>query len=881
MPIDSIRPRIESHLDWLSNVLETDANFERRIVDLIDSIRTDGYDIRVTVRERENPKSIVIYQPRNASNPSGRPQDSKRTTHGSIECEIEAWRASTAKLRPEDIDTISRGLSELVGRHWGDRDSGTLLPYLKLPGIEPRFVASVKETGSSKGWIAVLHTDLDNFKAVNTEFTEEGGDAVLREFGARLREGLGELGIVVRTGGEEFSGLFGVNEPSVILERIEAFRSKMERVPFERIHRPNTCSIGLAIYRGLSPSFLDAVDVNPILAEARAAEQQAKREGKNCIRLAGPPRPAWSPAKLERNDLIEAALAARGHLQQDAPNYFSSPFVDFIAATLARRMVSLGRGQIAHTVTQLVQQFGIQVRPDKEQQADSGLVTPAVSVTEWAALAARALFRSSLTQGNPLKVDDRLELGSITDGHVHRLYLTIIGSSSQEKIELATLERVVEPLDMGPPWYLQASAPQNGIVRWLPTEGSSEGLRDSPTLMSPCLLMPIGDEAIAAVQRYRRFAASVVEIDDRPVVGGGLPDFWQSNLARVIRACLLNPNIRYILAIGNPDNAAQTFQRLRMTPEEWAPHLPNLARRLSLSYEHLDVFRRRGIVLRSVGSSRRILPALLEAYLSLISEPHSNLISIDLAEESRHRRRLQSTQPANIHGLSGEDGLRARSLADAYPQAIQLLRISSAEPQTEPTGRKFREFSSFKLVLADPFSDEIPDYWADEIESLKNYVKFNFESDNSLFGSRLKQVSLTGLASIQQIALTTTVAAIRERRPTRRVLLPISLSADRPDQPLGLTAIQILPRLRDGRWHLDFQWVWRTVEALVGFPFSAYGSISWSRSFHEEVRAQLAQESGSAHVALGQLTYVALSFHMFLDVGDVEIARAIIQDASD
>jgi diguanylate cyclase (GGDEF)-like protein len=448
MPIDSIRPRIKNHLEWLSNVLETDGNFERRIVDLIDSIKMDGYHLRVTVRQRENPRPIVIYRPRDTSDPSGRPQDSKRIIHGSIECEIEAWRGSTTKLRPEDIDTILRGISELVGRHWGERDSGTLLPNLKQAGIEPRFVASVKEAGTSKGWVAVLHTDLDNFKAVNTEFTEEGGDAVLREFGTRLRGHFGQLGIVVRTGGEEFSGFFSAPEPSVILERVEAFRLKMEQVPFDRIKRPNTCSIGLVIYQAVPSTFLDAVEVNPILADARAAEHRAKQEGKNCIRLSSAPSSAWRRAKLERSDLLEAALAARGHLQQDAPNYFSSPFADFIAATLARRVGSSRREEISNIVTQVVQQFGINVELPEEQNAAFEPLSPAITPTEWLALVARALLRNTLTHDNPLKADDRLGFGTIINGQGHRLFLTIAGSTSQEATALATLEGAVESLDI-------------------------------------------------------------------------------------------------------------------------------------------------------------------------------------------------------------------------------------------------------------------------------------------------------------------------------------------------------------------------------------------------------------------------------------------------
>jgi hypothetical protein len=92
--------------------------------------------------------------------------------------------------------------------------------------------------------------------------------------------------------------------------------------------------------------------------------------------------------------------------------------------------------------------------------------------------------------------------------------------------------------------------------------------------------------------------------------------------------------------------------------------------------------------------------------------------------------------------------------------------------------------------------------------------------------------------------------------------------------------IQVMPRQRNDRWHVDFQWIWRTVEALVGFPFSAIGSIRWSQKFFENVKDELVAKGGTHRIELGQLTYVALSFHMFLDVGDLEIARAIEQDAT-
>jgi hypothetical protein len=89
-----------------------------------------------------------------------------------------------------------------------------------------------------------------------------------------------------------------------------------------------------------------------------------------------------------------------------------------------------------------------------------------------------------------------------------------------------------------------------------------------------------------------------------------------------------------------------------------------------------------------------------------------------------------------------------------------------------------------------------------------------------------------------------------------------------------------MPRSREGRRHLDFQWIWRTVEALMGFPYSAYGSIAWSSDFFHAVQTRLMKGDVPVPLELGELPYIALSFHMFLDIGDTEIARAIVLDAS-
>jgi hypothetical protein len=113
---------------------------------------------------------------------------------------------------------------------------------------------------------------------------------------------------------------------------------------------------------------------------------------------------------------------------------------------------------------------------------------------------------------------------------------------------------------------------------------------------------------------------------------------------------------------------------------------------------------------------------------------------------------------------------------------------------------------------------------------------------------------------------------------TRRIMLFIAQPADDWHNPLGLTCAQILPRKVDGRWHLDFHYVWRTVEALVGLPFSAFASIRQSQDILNAVNAELTR-LGKPQASMGRLVYIALSLHLFTDEGDDEIARTVVANA--
>jgi hypothetical protein len=622
----------------------------------------------------------------------------------------------------------------------------------------------------------------------------------------------------------------------------------MEKAPIQAINRPNTCSIGLSVYyegdvRAISGS------IQELVKQAEGAEHQAKADGRNCIRLNAVTR-TKAYARLSRSDMIQAALEARLDLDQTHSSRTPGDVGTLLRYLVADRVLRSSVSDAPAAAEEVARVVGVSF-DDTPREADAKppSLSFAVAIRTWATAVAWGYLRAAYSGGPyPAPADVlRFEVREVGDKQYFLMLVIDHGRDRETTIQIAPIgaeSANINMVEIGRPWFPEARAPAGAVVRYAaPDSGPGCAL-------SPCLLLPIGDGAIALAKSVRHLVANIVEIDDRPVAGGGLPDFWQSNVSRTVRACLRNPNIQRIIVLGKSANAKATLARLDMDEDSWKRGMHDLQRRISISLEHLLVFR-----------ERKIAPP-----------------TINLEQEAKRRRISVAPQTEDIR-LLPTDGLRTTTLSDAYPQAINLLRSSDAPFQIESSQRRFREFPTFKLVLTTPYVEMVPDYWKGEKESLDDYVGKNFAGQDGLFGKPLHAES-DGKPSLYRLGTDATVAAVRAERPTRRIFLPVSAMDGRFDQPLGLCAIHLMPRFREGKCYLDFQWIWRTVEALVGFPFSAYGSVSWSKQFFDTVTAALLESDGKANVELGELTYLALSFHMFLDEGDTEIARAIVQDVS-
>jgi two-component system cell cycle response regulator len=128
--------------------------------------------------------------------------------------------------------------------------------------------------------MAVMLIDMDFFKAVNDTHGHDAGDAVLKEFAARLRRNIRGVDLPCRFGGEEFVVLMPDTDYAQAQNVAERVRGAVSERPFEVATGRGlnvTVSVGLA----LNEAATDTPDV--ILKRADVALYRAKREGRNRV----------------------------------------------------------------------------------------------------------------------------------------------------------------------------------------------------------------------------------------------------------------------------------------------------------------------------------------------------------------------------------------------------------------------------------------------------------------------------------------------------------------------------------------------------------------------------------------------------------------------
>lgn len=158
-----------------------------------------------------------------------------------------------------------------------------LTETLNRRGFEEAYADEIGRATRHNAVITVAMLDVDNFKQLNDRYGHKAGDTALQHFADVLRETLRPNDSVGRYGGEEFAILL----PGVSVSDASAVMTRVQRELTRRIFLHNNEEILITFSAGVAQ--VDPSDgLAPALERADRAMYEAKRTGKNRVRIAAP-----------------------------------------------------------------------------------------------------------------------------------------------------------------------------------------------------------------------------------------------------------------------------------------------------------------------------------------------------------------------------------------------------------------------------------------------------------------------------------------------------------------------------------------------------------------------------------------------------------------
>lgn len=170
-------------------------------------------------------------------------------------------------------DVTDRKQAEAMIQHVAYHDDLTNLPNRRL--FKERLLKAIEHAKGLEQNLAILFLDLDRFKNINDSLGHATGDWVLQIIAKRLRGCVGELNLLARIGGDEFTVLLPHLSSKEEAEQVaQTLLSEFERpLPLDGHELRLTTSIGIAVYPW------DGTDVETLMTSADTAMYRAKVQG--------------------------------------------------------------------------------------------------------------------------------------------------------------------------------------------------------------------------------------------------------------------------------------------------------------------------------------------------------------------------------------------------------------------------------------------------------------------------------------------------------------------------------------------------------------------------------------------------------------------------
>ena len=208
----------------------------------------------------------------------------------------EVWFRDSAVVVPDETGTpafIHGVMLDVTDRKLAEEQAVFLAYHDKLTGLpnkamfEELLELAIARARRHEAAVAVITTDLDDFKLVNDSLGHERGDELIRQLAERLREATRETDLVARQGGDEFLLLLadlergtqagrGDHHADTAIAVAEAVAARVREslnAPFDLDGTEVyvTSSLGIALYPN------HAQDARDLVKHADAAMYQSKR----------------------------------------------------------------------------------------------------------------------------------------------------------------------------------------------------------------------------------------------------------------------------------------------------------------------------------------------------------------------------------------------------------------------------------------------------------------------------------------------------------------------------------------------------------------------------------------------------------------------------
>lgn len=819
-------------------------------------------------------------------------EDNRSTT-----CRIRQWEGTPVIPKPENFNNL---LEVLFTAYWKPqlRTESAGLPDLKRAAeavtLSKRTVDAhrIKDAPCS-----VLFCDLDNFGQVNKQLTHDEGDRIIKEFGAILEETTLDEAVVLHNGGDEFILLLpGAGAQDALL-----LGYKVKQAVSTHDFRTPNIVIGVSIGIASSDVDRDAATFEELKNRAnQALIEFAKKPEKGLIRfwdyLTIPESVQEVHDPLGNSISLEEPACDRSSIDKSIENSLN------FAHCLVKSNLLSSAPFVNVWMNCLSQIVADALRPSVTINSDSSWQRVRAAIenfNRWAKITSIECANSKVNSGIALSLDASCSLSPLDQAYAiaHGVFRCICEVSLEQKLrevdsQAAIMEESEESQSTAVSLTIKHDATcrsmslclSDGNVIWTIGDSSqyssefslgnawqmAQGNPASVRSGARAILVQIGHDNSQVPMAL--FAERLV-VDDRPTRGGGLPDFWEAAIARLVTHVVKNPNIVAVYVWGNLGNAARTVAKLANL-DAWDREDEEIAYRTGMP---VQTIRTAVSLLRGKVSFPQTKEELVADLAEKLRSSHAiKPISEILNSQARF---LTRDLHLNERSLNQSDGCRVGTIGEAFPIVLEIVRKTSGETIIkDQAGQELRELFDFKVHLTNPTQDVVPTFYSNEKNSMEKYFEDAFINDTKLFGQKFKESDQ--LESVLN-HVGTVINDSSHDFATRRAILviPHETTLGKDLTPLGLVSVRLVLRFPRGRIRIHYSYTWRTVEAFVGFPYSLYGSVRFGQYLTDQIRLRLHPDLVK-QLEMGEVSYIAHSLHMFMDDYGQNIARRIVDDAS-